>query len=167
MLAVVALSVTLGAACGRSGSTVAPTLPIKPPTILPVPPSSVANWRADATVLATSGSGGCGWGRTVGETRTAVDWRITIDGAAITADEDMRNWPTDDVAFSGTLNGQRFTATNPSDPNYLKYVCQFRGGTLEGIFNADFTSFDATETLVWGPPGAETTVQRHWVGSRL
>jgi len=163
--------VLLAAGCDRSQTPVAPT---RPPEITPAPSpgppsSSLANWKADATVVAVSrGSAtACGWGTTTGETRAAVEWRITIEGAAITADEDMRNWPTDDVPFSGTLDGLQFTAAYASAPDYLRYVCQFRGGTLSGSFNADFTTFEATETLVWGPPGGETTVQRRWVGSKL
>jgi hypothetical protein len=49
-----------------------------------VPPGSVsgidlANYRADATVIAQRGSGGCGWGRDAGTTRQGVFWRVVIE----------------------------------------------------------------------------------------
>jgi hypothetical protein len=50
---------------------------------------------------------------------------------------------------------------------WVVIACQFKGGSLTGRFSEDSSTFDAVETLVWGPPGAETTVQRHWKGSKL
>jgi hypothetical protein len=118
------------------------------------------------------GGGGRAWRLRVrrvapGETRTGVEWLIKIDGGSISLDEDMRNWPTDDTPYKGSATGQQFTATHDQGPHYLDYVCQFRGGTLTGSFNADFSTFEATEILVWGPPENDLKVQRHWVASRL
>jgi hypothetical protein len=48
-----------------------------------------------------------------------------------------------------------------------RIVCQFREGSISGSFSSDFSTFDAVETLIWGTPGTETIVERHWVGSRL
>jgi hypothetical protein len=101
----------------------------------------------------------------VGETRAGVAWRITITGESISLEEDMQNWPTDHIPFSGTLTGTKFTATYSQGNDYLRWVCQFKGGELSGSFSADFSSFEAYETLVWGPPEQETRVQRRWVGS--
>jgi hypothetical protein len=95
-----------------------------------------------------------------------VDWRITIADGSILLEEDMRNWPTDHIPFSGALSGRQFTATYTQGDDYLRYVCQFKGGTLTGSFSEDSSSFEALETLVWGPPGGETIVLRRWAGSR-
>lgn len=163
--------VLLAAGCDRSSdrlaapsghSSVAPT---PPPTAMP----NGANWTASATVLAVKPGGvsACGWGTSVGETRAGVAWRVTITGDAISLDEDMNNWPTDDIPYSGRLDGVQFTATYASGSNYAQFVCQFREATLSGYFNGDLSTFDGVETLVWGQPGAETTVTRHWVGSRF
>lgn len=161
------------AACERRGD---PTLPLAPsvgsraPSPVPSPPSpsSATNWRASATVLATVGDGpACGWGVSVGDTRADVGWQVTVSGNAVSLDEDTRNWPTDDIPYAGTLSGLAFTAAYTQGPDYLNYACQFKGGTLAGTFNADFTLFEAHERLTWGPPEAETTVERHWTGSRF
>jgi hypothetical protein len=164
--------VIVAASVGCNGADRSSIVPITAPTSVQPPapavpsPESVPNWRADALVISASGgSGGCGWGRTPGE-KAEKAWRITVDGDAVTLDEDLSNWPTDDVPYRGTLDGGHFTATVQSSPDYLNYACQWRGGTLTGEFNSDFTTFEADEIVVWGPPGRETTVRRHWVGSR-
>lgn len=89
-----------------------------------------------------------------------VLWRLIVDGNAVTLDEDMGNWPTDDVLYKGTVDGVRFTASYNTGGDYLQWVCQFKGGTLTGTFTADFSAFDAVEIVVWGPPGDETIVER-------
>jgi hypothetical protein len=128
----------------------------------------IPNWTADATVVSVTNPGhSCGWGTTPGDTRSGVGWQIKTTGDSVVLDEDMRNWPTDDVPFTGTLTGRQFSATYSSGDNYLNYACQFKGGSLTGTFSEDSSTFDATETLLGGPPGAETTVQRHWKGSKL
>ena len=76
----------------------------------------------------------------------------------------MGNSPTDDLPYRGTLEGRHFNAIVEGSPNYLQYVCQWRGGTLTGSFNSDFTAFDADETIFGGPPEQQTTVRRRWVG---
>jgi hypothetical protein len=141
-------------------SPLAPTI-ASPTTSLPGP--GLANWTADATVVSKLGAGGCGWGLAPGESRAGVLWRVTIDGTAVTLEEDMGNWPTDHVPFGGTLKGQEFTATYEQQP---EGVCMFRGGMLTGRFAADLSTFDADEVLVWGVTGGETRVQRRWHGMK-
>ena len=119
-----------------------------------------ANWIGDATVTFASGSGGCGWGRTVGETRSGVLWQVVISGTTVTLDEDMANWPTDDLPYSGTLNGRQFSAQY-SQPTPAG-VCQFSSATLIGTFSDDFSTFTADETVRWGAGAAQTIVQRQW-----
>ena len=118
-----------------------------------------ANWIGDATVVAVSDSGGCGWGRTMGETRDGVLWRVIISGLTVSLEEDMANWPTDHIPFSGTLDGQQFTAQYTQQPAGR---CLFAGGTLSGTFSDDFSTFTANEVLHWGEGTSQTTVQRQW-----
>ena len=118
-----------------------------------------ANWIGDATVTTASGSGGCGWGRTAGDTRSGVLWRVVISGTTVTLDEDMANWPTDDILYSGTLNGLQFAAQYTQSPDG---VCRFAGGTLTGTFSDDFSTFTADEMVRWGDGATQTVVQRHW-----
>ena len=151
-------------------------LPVTAPTpvapsapVAPAPPRSLemANWRGDAAVLSRSGNAGCGWGTTAGEERKSVLWRVTISGESIALDEDMSNWPTDHIPFSGTLNGLEFSARYYQGDDYARWVCQFREASIVGRFSPDFSTFEASETLVWGVPGQETVVQRRWVASRM
>ena len=118
-------------------------------------------------VLSRTGNAGCGWGTTVGEDRKGVLWRVTLDELTILLDEDMSNWPTDHLSFSGTLNGLDFTADYYQGDDYARWVCQFREAHLTGRFSHDFSTFEAMETLVWGVPDRETVVRRRWVASRM
>ena len=120
----------------------------------------VANWRGDATIVSVSGNAGCGWGLTVGETRQGVAWYVATDRASFVMYEDVPNYPTDGLAYTGPLTGAQFDAMSTDGGGG---VCRFRGSTIHGTFSADFTTFEADETLVWGPPSNETRVQRHWL----
>jgi hypothetical protein len=124
------------------------------------------NWLGDATVVSAKyGSGGpCGWGTQVGETRAGVYWHIEVHGDAIELDQDLPNWPTDDLPYKGTLRGTHFTATYEQGGDYLRSVCPFRGATIAGEFSSDFSTFEASETLGWGTPETGTSVERHWIG---
>jgi hypothetical protein len=146
-------------ACSHPAS---PTQATPATSQVPTPTASVngANWIADATVLSATGPT-CGWGTAAGETRTGVLWRITQAGESVTLDEDMPNWPTDDVPYSGSLSGTHFTAR---DVEAGTGVCQFRGGELTGTFSEDGQRFEASETLLWGSAGR---VERHWTGRRM
>jgi hypothetical protein len=152
-------------AFGRA-ATQPPTEP--QPPLAPAQPSSTPNWTADATVISAAHGlvAACGWGTSVGNTRNGVLWRITTTSGAISLDEDMRNWPTDDVPYSGRLADMQFAATYAGASDYADFVCQFREAKISGSFTSDST-FEAEETLFWGPPAAETAVTRHWHGSRL
>ena len=121
-----------------------------------------ANWTANATVVSATGAA-CGWGTAPGETRSGVYWKITVTGDLVRLDEDLRNWPTDDVPFSGTLHGKQFAATYVQDGSG---VCACRGGDLSGGFTEDGLHFEAIEHLLWGSPGYEVRIVRHWIGTR-
>jgi len=159
MLRFVPLVLLMLAACSDSVPTIAG--PSDDSSRSPTSGSTIvnANWIGDATVTAASGAGGCGWGRTVGDTRSGVLWRVVISGTTVTLDEDMANWPTDDIPYSGTLNGLQFAAQETQTP---AGVCQFAGGTLTGSFSDDFSTFTADETLRWGDGTLQTIVKRQW-----
>ena len=156
--------------CGCSGAPLPgqPTATPRPAAPTPASPAPIngANWIGEAIVVSSAGSAACGWGTTAGDTRSDVLWRIGINGDSLMLDEDMRNWPTDDIPFFGTLNGTRFSAAYTEQPSG---VCMFRGGTLSGSFSDDGRTFDATETLEWGAASGQpaATVQRRWTGRRL
>jgi len=164
---IIASSVPLAIGCDDYRLRVFGAVQPSPVPARPAPETTFANWRADATVVGVFGGRGCGWGTTPGETRPGVQWRITIAPAAILLEEDMANWPTDHLPFSGVLSGQDFNAFYTNNGNYLGSTCQFRDGKLTGRFSQDFSTFEAMETLTWGPPNAETRVQRRWIGSRF
>ena len=88
------------------------------------------NWLADRVVVVVSNPGGCPNGARVGDSRTTVSWSISIDGGSIKLDEDVGNWPNDDVPYSGTLSGIRFEASYLAGGGYLPTACQWSGGTL-------------------------------------
>jgi len=83
-----------------------------------------------------------------------------ISGTAVAC-----GWGTS-LPYTGHLVGAQFTATYSSASNYADFVCQFREANISGTFTSDST-FEATETLTWETPATETTVHRHWTGSRL
>src|SRR5438046_6291100 len=93
------LATLLTAACSEGRPLTAPTEPPRPTTARPAPSSPIngANWAADAVVVSATAGSTCGWGTSPGETRSGVLWRITQENDTITLDEDMPNWPTDDV----------------------------------------------------------------------
>lgn len=157
-------------ACGTDRATIPLTESPVAPSSAPVPPSipgpGMANFLGHTIVTSRTGPGGCGWGTAVGEQRHNVRWRVTRDGGTVLLEADMDNWPTDHLTYVGTLDGDAFNASYRSGDDYLAFRCQFRGGELTGRFAGNGESFDALETLYWGPPEAETKVQRRWTVKR-
>ena len=166
-VAVLGFVLVLAGCGGNANAPTTPSTPVQTATVIPSPTRNEAltNWYATATVVAKSGPGGCGWGRTVGETRTDVGWQVKISGSSVSLDEDMSNWPTDHIPYTGVLEGDDFNARYSQGEDYLRWVCQFKGGELTGRFSSDRKTFEATERLVWGPPESETVVQRRWTGT--
>lgn len=150
------------AGCRDGGSS------LRSPTALPpIPAEGSGNFVGDATVVSASGGAGCGWGTHTGETRSGVSWFVEVAGTTIALNEDMSNWPTDHIPFTGTLDGRHFTARYWQGDDYLRWVCQFREATITGTFSEDFSAFEAHEVLYWGAPSDETRVERVWSVRRL
>ena len=152
----------LTCACGGSVTAPAPRDPQTPATPVALPVAS--RWAGHYTVLSSVGSGGCGAGR-VPDEQGDVGWLVTYDGSEILLDENIANYPTDDVLFKGAFSesSRDVSASYSQGPMYADSVCQFREATLVGVFNQDVTRMEGTETLVWGEPGNETLVVRKWL----
>lgn len=154
---------------GCDGDRTTPMTPVSPSsiaaTVAPLPPlqdRQSTYWRGNSSLVSSSGPRVCGGDPAAGATRADVTWRVTISGNAVLMEEDMANYPTDHIPYAGSVTGGQFTASYFQGNDYLRWACQFRGGELSGNFSPDFSSFEAVETLVWGAPGVETTVQRRW-----
>jgi hypothetical protein len=165
------LTIIICSACGGGSPGITAPTPLITTPSTPVanpPPRPVANWIGEATVTAVQrGFGGpCGWGTTLGETRSGVEWNIQMTGSSITLDQDLPNWPTDDLPYAGSMRETHFAASYYQGDDYLRWACQFRAATIKGDFSADFSTFQAVETLGWGTPESGTTVERRWVGRR-
>ena len=161
----VACALIVGGCDGNAPSYRSPTAP---PASIPPPVSQSphANYVGDAIVVSSIGTGGCGWGTRAGESRAGVGWRITWADGSISLDEDMSNYPTDHLPFTGSLDGHSFSARYSQGADYYRWECQFREASLTGSFSADFGTFGAEETLIWGTPDHQTVVVRHWQGRR-
>ena len=158
------LSVLLVAGCTGNEAPTAPTPPMPPPAAQPG--LSVSNWSGNSIVVSSEDGNACGGATVVGAATSNIEWRITTENAAILLEVDMASYPVDHMRYSGTLTGTGFGGSYATGSNYLDFFCELRGGTLSGNFSADFRSFDATETLIWGPPGEERTVERRWSGTK-
>jgi hypothetical protein len=146
------------------GGVTTPARPDPPNPPIPVTVSPLTNrWTGHYTVLSAIGSGGCGGGRTPGE-QGELTWLVTYNGSEVQLDENVANYPTDDLDFRAPLIGpnRAFSATYSMGSNYAGYICQFKEATLVGTFNDELTVMEGTETLVWGLPDNETRVVRTW-----
>jgi hypothetical protein len=165
ILAVV-FSVLILANCSSDGAPI-PTLP-SPPVPPPVVQNSavVTNWSATSLVVTSDDGNACGGTTLVGATSKGIEWRITTEAAAILLEVDMSNYPVNHMRYAGTSSGLEFTGAYETGAEYLDFFCELRAGRLRGFFSSDHSTFDATETLIWGPATQERTVTRHWTGSK-
>jgi hypothetical protein len=124
-------------------------------------------FRADLRIVSVSAFKSCAVIFTPGQVFPGTQWRMQMGSGSIFLQQDITNTPNSQAAFSGTLNGLDFVATSSNVGSLLLPSCVFRSSTLKGHFSPNFATFDASEFLTWGSPGAETTVQRSWVGSAV
>src|SRR4051812_4364119 len=82
---------------GCHGSPVAPT-PGDQPTPAPTVPSTTRLLTGTYLVVSAVGEGGCGAGREPGQ-QGRVGWSLTRTGTEIVLDEDLANFPTDNLQF--------------------------------------------------------------------
>jgi hypothetical protein len=163
----IAAAMLPGCGPGAASPPASAVSPTAPTSVVPAPSiRPAANFVGTATVVSRTGAGGCGWGTMTGDRRADVPWRVTRNGAAVLLEQDLNNWPTDHLPYEGRLDGNDFLALYDQGPDYLRSVCQFRGGELAGRFSDDGSSFEAVETLFWGAPETETRVVRRWIVER-
>jgi hypothetical protein len=159
-----ALLILLAGCTGKRASTpVSPTPPAPPPAQTG---SIVSNWTANSIVVSSDDGNACGGATVVGATSRNIQWRITTEDPAILLEVDMVNFPTDHMRYSGMSSGREFAGSYATGADYLDFFCELRGGELIGSFSADRLTFQATETLIWGPPDNERTVERRWAGAK-
>jgi hypothetical protein len=159
--------ISFSAACDdvriRYFGVVDPT-PFRRPIIVANPFSI---FRADLTIVSINGFRSCAVILTPGQIFPGTQWRSNIGSGSIFLQQDIANTPNQQASFSGTLNGLDFIASSSNVGSFLLPSCLFRSSTLKGRFSQNFRTFDATELLTWGAPGAETTVLRNWVGAAV
>jgi hypothetical protein len=125
-------------------------------------------FRADLTVVNITTVKSCAVIFTPGQIFPGTQWRMnTGSSGSIFLQQDITNTPNIQPSFSGTLDGLNFVANSSNIGNALLPSCLFRNSTLTGKFSPDFRTFNASELLTWGSPGAETTIQRNWIGSAV
>jgi len=124
-------------------------------------------FRTDLTIVRVSGFKSCAVIFTPGQIFPGQQWRVNMGSGSIFLQQNIINSPNAQATFSGTLNGLDFLASSSNVGSFLLPSCLFRSSNLRGRFSPNFRTFDATELLTWGSPGAETTVQRNWVGAAV
>lgn len=121
-------------------------------------------FRTDLTIVTVTSFKSCAVIFTPGQIFPGNRWRVNMGSGSIFLQQDITNTPNIQPTFSGTLSGLDFFASSSNIGQVLLPSCLFRSSTLKGRFSPNFTTFDATELLTWGSPGAETTIERSWKG---
>jgi len=125
-------------------------------------------FRADLTVVTVTTVKSCAVVFTPGQIFPGTQWRMnTGSSGSIFLQQDITNTPNIQPTFSGTIDGLNFVANSSNIGSAFLPSCLFRNSTLTGKFSPDFRTFNASEFMTWGSPGAETTIQRNWLGSAV
>jgi hypothetical protein len=129
-------------------------------------------WELTTTVASVTGeSTGCtAPAMPVG---SAVSWILGIkrNGSSITFDYDVRNMPTDDTYFTGTLMGRDFVADSTGWTLTIRCstgkVFDWRSTHLAGQFGTDGRSLSAREVWTWvnAESGDAITTTYNWVAT--
>jgi hypothetical protein len=139
-------AVVIGAGCD-SRSPVAPGPPVAPvandfaaPTTRPLPSGPVWNWNLTTVLTDVTGPDNCFRQQQIraGIPRS-ISWQleVTRTGNVVTFDYDVRNYPSDNVRETGTVNGTEFTARSVSWQTSFP-TCP-DGTVLSGTFDASVT----------------------------
>jgi len=122
----------------------------------------ISNFWGDATILSVAGERpDCGYYLPVSG---PWDWQLWLEGERFTLFE---GWdPEESPVFTGTLQGLSFAAHPTDFPSAGHGTCFFREAAISGSFGEGFESFEARETLIWGPPENELRVELAWRAHR-
>ena len=136
------LAVVILAGCEtRSPVSPAATATNFPAPLKPTPPTApVWNWNLTTVLTAVTGPDNC---FTQQQFRAgiprSISWQLEVTRTdnVITFDYDVRNFPTDDVRQTGTVDGSEFSARSVSGPMFFP-TCP-DGTVLSGTFDASVT----------------------------
>lgn len=133
------LAIVVFAACENRGPSppVVPTSPSAAP-VGPAPPAApVWNWNLTTVLTSATGPDNCFTERQVylGIPRS-ISWQLAVTrtGNAVTFDYDVRNYPTDDLQLTGTIDGNTFTANSVTQPSSFPPCPD--GTVLSGTFDS-------------------------------
>jgi len=154
------LAVAILAGCDNQ-SPISPTTPptnTVPFTGQPAPPRApVWNWNLTTVFTAITGPDNCFKER---QARSGIprstEWQleVTRTGNAVTFDYDVRNYPSDNVRETGTVDGNTFTALSVPWP--ISFPPCADGTVLSG-------SFDASVTGRFSDDGTHLTAKEVWI----
>ena len=147
------------------------------PAATPTPSPNPNAWTVSVAFESLTGDACAGVG--LGQVFVPVPgapWDVIREGSSILLRYLPDNYPTDNTDYTGTVSGRSFAASRAGEAGPLRWTCA-NGETVQsprqteqvfGTFAADDRTFDAEEIETWRlPSGAEATVRRHWVGTRL
>jgi len=154
------LALSVGA-CSDDSELVSPTDPGPLPTATPAPaPTVSAHFVGDARLKGEEAVAACGWpspARTL-----SGDWLMVAVSGNITASS---GGDLDGAWYTGNLSGLEFVTQ--WDPGIDAVgACDYRETWFTGHFAADFRSFEAYQTDVYGPPQSEKTIEYRWSARR-
>jgi hypothetical protein len=142
MRRVVASLLTLAAVAGsgcdsRTPVSPAPTATPAPTVSAPMPAPPIAGWDLTTVLTAVTGPDNC---FTQQQVRAGIPrslaWQLEVvrSGSVVQFDYDVRNYPTDDVRETGTVDGDAFTARSETVP--MRFPTCADGTPLSGTFDA-------------------------------
>jgi hypothetical protein len=121
-----------------------------------------ANWIGE--VVSSKASGTCSKAEAAEPVRRSANWFVRFGADHIRLIPDMGNYPTDNLDYYGALQGNRFSASVHTRPPYAG--CQLRVARMTGTLSPDRRALAADELLIFGKPGRERRLERHWRVSR-
>lgn len=143
-------------ACDGSGSGY--RSPTAPPVPIPPPSTGAATFTGQLTVGSVSGPGSC-FSIRPGESVGGQFWGLNFTADSFTLDFELGNhW------YSGRLEGRSFAGNYTPALDYAASPCGYTS-SISGTFASDFSSFEARETLILGPPENQQRVELDWRAS--
>ena len=133
-----------------------PTAPTPPAVATPLPSAPTSsNWALTTVLTAVTGPDTCFSHPAAQRVGMPVAWQMaaTRSETTVTFMYDVRNHPTDDVEYAGTVDGDSFTAKSDSSP--VSFPTCADGTVLKG-------TFDGRVTGSFSPDGKHLTAKEVW-----